>query len=95
MTSASRGLSRERAVDLATKGSSVLTVTDGVSLADAAMMMRDNGIGSLIVSNDGQHIDGIVSERGRRVGARQTRSIGAGPTGVVGDVDRCRHLSCR
>jgi CBS domain-containing protein len=48
---------------LAAKGTDVLTVTDGVSLADAAMMMRDNGIGSLIVSDDGQHIDGIVSER--------------------------------
>ncbi len=48
---------------LATKGTDVITVTDGVSLADAANMMRDNGIGALIVSDDGQHIDGIVSER--------------------------------
>ena len=48
---------------LGNKGASVITITDGVSLADAAMMMRDNSIGALIVSNDGEHIDGIVSER--------------------------------
>jgi CBS domain-containing protein len=48
---------------LAHKGANVVTITDSVSLADAAMNMRDNGIGALIVSNDGQHIDGIVSER--------------------------------
>ena len=48
---------------LGTKGAAVITITDGVSLADAAMTLRDNKIGALVVSNDGQHIDGIVSER--------------------------------
>ena len=48
---------------LAIKGANVITITEDVSLADAAMNMRDNGIGALIVSKDGQHIDGIVSER--------------------------------
>jgi CBS domain-containing protein len=48
---------------LGTKGTAVITITDGVSLADAAMTLRDNKIGALVVSNDGQHIDGIVSER--------------------------------
>ena len=27
------------------------------------MILRDKGVGALIVSNDGQHIDGIISER--------------------------------
>ena len=48
---------------LGTKGAAVVTITDGVSLADAAMTLRDNSIGALVVSNDGQHIDGILSER--------------------------------
>jgi CBS domain-containing protein len=48
---------------LGTKGAAVITITDGVSLADAAMTLRDNKVGALVVSNDGQHIDGILSER--------------------------------
>jgi CBS domain-containing protein len=48
---------------LGTKGTSVVTINDKGSVADAALTLRDNGIGALIVSNDGQHIDGIVSER--------------------------------
>ena len=48
---------------LGTKGTAVITIADGVSLADAAMTLRDNKVGALVVSNDGQHIDGIVSER--------------------------------
>ena len=48
---------------LTAKGSDVITIADSVSLADAAARVRDNGIGALVVSNDGRHIDGIVSER--------------------------------
>lgn len=48
---------------LGTKGTDVHTVKSTVSLADVASLMRDHRIGSLIVSEDGQHIDGIVSER--------------------------------
>jgi CBS domain-containing protein len=48
---------------LGAKGSGVVTIRDDMSVADAAMTLRDNGIGALIVSNDSQHIDGIVSER--------------------------------
>jgi len=48
---------------LTAKGSDVVTIADSVSLADAAAMLRDHGIGALVVSNDGRHIDGIVSER--------------------------------
>ena len=48
---------------LTAKGSDVVTIADSVSLADAAATLRDHGIGALVVSNDGRHIDGIVSER--------------------------------
>ena len=48
---------------LGAKGTDVVTVRDDISLADAASILRDKRIGSLVVSNDGQHIDGIISER--------------------------------
>lgn len=48
---------------LGTKGTEVVTINDQGSVAHAAQTLRDKGIGALIVSNDGQHIDGIVSER--------------------------------
>lgn len=48
---------------LGTKGPVVVTIRAESSLADAAMLMRDHGIGALVVSADGAHIDGIVSER--------------------------------
>jgi CBS domain-containing protein len=48
---------------LQNKGSDVATLNQQASLADAAAQLRDRGIGALVVSNDGQHIDGIVSER--------------------------------
>ena len=48
---------------LGSKGSKVVTITSAASLADAVGTLRDAGVGALIVSNDGTHIDGIVSER--------------------------------
>ena len=48
---------------LAGKGSDVATIGHTASLSDAAAMLRDRGVGALVVSDDGQHIDGIVSER--------------------------------
>ena len=48
---------------LGVKGAAVVTIGDGASLADAVLTLRDNRIGAIVVSNDGQHIDGIVSER--------------------------------
>ncbi len=48
---------------LQNKGSDVATVNQQASLADATAQLRDRGIGALVVSNDGQHIDGILSER--------------------------------
>jgi CBS domain-containing protein len=48
---------------LAGKGSDVATIGHTASLSDAAATLRDRGVGALVVSDDGQHIDGIVSER--------------------------------
>ena len=48
---------------LGRKGSDVATVDQHASLADAAASLRDRGVGALVVSGDGRHIDGIVSER--------------------------------
>ena len=48
---------------LTSKGSDVATIDQQASLADAVAQLRDRGIGALVVSDDGRHIDGIVSER--------------------------------
>ncbi len=48
---------------LGVKGTDVATVDQSASLADAAAQLRDLGIGALVVSDDGTHIDGILSER--------------------------------
>jgi CBS domain-containing protein len=48
---------------LAAKGSSVATITGDVTVADAVAELARHRIGALVVSADGAHIDGIVSER--------------------------------
>ena len=48
---------------LGLKGSAVASVGQRATLADAAAQLRDNKVGALVVSDDGRHIDGIVSER--------------------------------
>lgn len=78
---------------LGNKGSGVITVTDTVSLADAAMTMRDNSIGALIVSNDGEHIDGIVSERDvvRALANHGASALGRAVSSVMStDIVTCR-----
>lgn len=48
---------------LASKGSSVATLSADDSGADAVRQLRTHGIGSLVVTADGRRIIGIVSER--------------------------------
>src|SRR5918994_7608862 len=48
---------------LAAKGADVATVSQSMTLADAAQQLRDLGIGALVVSGDGRAIEGIISER--------------------------------
>ena len=78
---------------LASKGTEVVTVKESVSLADAATLMRDRGIGALVVSKDGRHIDGIVSERDVvRAIANHGASVMGRPVSSVmsSDVVTCR-----
>lgn len=48
---------------LSEKGSNVATISAEATLAEAAERLRVQRVGALVVSADGQHIDGIVSER--------------------------------
>lgn len=48
---------------LADKGSSVATVATTTTVTEAVAELARLGIGALVVSDDGRHIDGIVSER--------------------------------
>ena len=48
---------------LSTKGSTVATIAPAADVAEAAAELRLRGVGALVVSDDGRHIDGIVSER--------------------------------
>jgi CBS domain-containing protein len=45
------------------KGREVLTTPPETPLPDLCQKMRIHGVGALVVSRDGTHLDGIVSER--------------------------------
>ena len=60
---------------LRTKGTFVATVTPDSSVTDVLGKLAEHRVGALVVSADGAHIEGIVSERDvvrhlQRVGAR-------------------------
>jgi CBS domain-containing protein len=48
---------------LHSKGSAVVTIDPSVSIVDAARVLQINKVGALVVSANGEHIDGILSER--------------------------------
>jgi CBS domain-containing protein len=48
---------------LAEKGDDVVTIRPTAVLSEAAAALRDRRIGALVVSDDGQRITGILSER--------------------------------
>lgn len=48
---------------IAHKGATVITVRPWALVTEAAAAMRQHGIGALVVSRDGLHVDGIISER--------------------------------
>jgi CBS domain-containing protein len=48
---------------LKVKGDAVFTVLPSATVAEVVMLLVRYGIGALVVSNDGVHIAGIVSER--------------------------------
>lgn len=45
------------------KGAGVVTITPSASVEDLVALLGEHRIGAVIVSSDGLHIDGIVSER--------------------------------
>ena len=45
---------------LAAKGDAVATITAQTTVTGAVDALRAHGVGALVVSSDGQHIDGIV-----------------------------------
>lgn len=48
---------------LAGKGREVATIRPQATVAEAVSQLADHGVGALVVSSDGHHIEGIVSER--------------------------------
>lgn len=58
------------------KGTAVATIQKEASISDAVEMLARQGIGALVVSDDGRHIDGIISERDI---VRRLNSLGASP----------------
>jgi CBS domain-containing protein len=45
------------------KGAEVITVPPGESVRTLLALLARHGVGALVVSRDGRHVDGIVSER--------------------------------
>jgi CBS domain-containing protein len=48
---------------LRTKGPAVATVSPSATIGDAARDLARHGVGALVVSSDGERIEGILSER--------------------------------
>lgn len=77
---------------LAGKGDDVATTTQAASLADVAQLLRDKGVGALVVSGDGRAIEGIVSERDV---VRALAAHGSGALGrTVGSVMSTDVVTC-
>ncbi|HUY63245.1 MAG TPA: CBS domain-containing protein [Acidimicrobiales bacterium] len=55
------------------KGTAVVTISGDATVAEAVAELGRHGIGAIVVSSDGVHIEGIVSERDvvRGLSARQ------------------------
>ena len=48
---------------LRAKGARVVTIRPDATVAELVRGLRDERIGAMVVSKDGSHVDGIVSER--------------------------------
>jgi CBS domain-containing protein len=48
---------------LATKGRQVVTIGPEATVGSAVRQLRSRGIGALVVSADGEHVEGVLSER--------------------------------
>lgn len=78
---------------LSIKGSEVATVGRQATLAEAADLLRERSVGALVVSDDGRHIEGIISERDvvRALAAHGASALGRTVSSVMStDVVTCR-----
>jgi CBS domain-containing protein len=62
---------------LAAKGDEVATITPDASVREAVALLNERRVGALVVSTDGRHIDGILSERD------VVRSLGSSAAGAL------------
>lgn len=77
---------------LATKGSHVLTIGASAAVTDAALLMNEHKVGSLVVTEDGRPI-GIFTERDilqRIVAARRDPATTAVADVMTGELVCCR-----
>jgi len=69
---------------LAVKGGAVATIAADAPVSDAVAELARHGIGALVVSGDGEHIEGILSERDIvRALAMPGRSVLTEPVGSI------------
>lgn len=81
------------AVILGRKGSEVVTIAPGATLAAAVTALAERNVGALVVSADGQGVDGVVSERDV---VRCLAGSGAGALAMtVGEVMTAEVHTCR
>jgi CBS domain-containing protein len=60
---AARGSAVQIASLLQSKGTFVATIAPERTVTEVLAQLAEHGVGALVVSADGQHIDGIISER--------------------------------
>ena len=72
---------------LASKGATVTTISPQASVADVADVLRLRGVGALVVSTDGRHIEGIITERDVvcRLAERGELALSESVTSVMSD----------
>ncbi len=72
---------------LASKGATVTTISPHSTVADVADLLRLRGVGALVVSTDGRHIEGIITERDVvcRIAERGQRALAEPVTDVMSD----------
>jgi CBS domain-containing protein len=77
---------------LRSKGALVVTIAPDVTVTDAARALNTYGVGALVVSTDGAHIDGILSERdiARTIGSEGDAALGR----VVADLMTAEVTTC-
>ena len=80
------------------KGTDVVTITPDASVGDLLDLLFRNGIGAVVVSQDGRSVEGIVSERDvvRHLQARGAAVLDAAVADIMtSEVSTCAPTSSR